>query len=197
MKLLEEVFKRSGMPTYTFVEPAEYKGLLVSIRTNGRGTIVEGPSGIGKTTSVLRIIRSLGTNIAVTELSGRRPDDYDLIAALPEMGDIGLVLIDDFHRLPDPTKFLLADYIKLLADREDVKSKIVVVGINKAGQSLINYANDLTGRIDTISFEANPDDKVEELIALGESALNIEINIKNDIVIEPASMTAFVNRPVA
>ena len=100
MKRLEEVFKRSGLPVYTFVEPEEYRALLVSIRTHGRGTIVEGPSGIGKTTSVLRIVDSLGKDVHVTKLSGRNPDDFDLIAALPEMGDIGLVLLDDFHRLP-------------------------------------------------------------------------------------------------
>jgi len=100
------------------------------------------------------------------------------------MGNVGLVLIDDFHRLPNETKFLLADYIKLLADREDKQSKIIVVGINKAGQSLINYASDLTGRIDTISFEANPEEKLKELVTLGEHALNLEINIKSEIVKE-------------
>lgn len=87
MKRLEDVFKRSGVPTYTFVEPTEYKSLLVSIRTPGRGTIVEGPSGIGKTTRVLRVIDSLGGDIPVTKLSGRNPDDYDLIAALGEHKD--------------------------------------------------------------------------------------------------------------
>jgi hypothetical protein len=45
MKNLEEVFKRSGVPTYTFVQPQEYNSLLVSIRTRGRGTIVEGAFG--------------------------------------------------------------------------------------------------------------------------------------------------------
>ncbi|MHB1513612.1 hypothetical protein [Acidiferrobacter sp.] len=197
MKRLEEVFKRSGLPTYTFVEPAEYKALLVSIRAPGRGTIVEGPSGIGKTTSVLRIVESLGPDTAITRLSGRNPNDYDLIAALPEMGSLGLVLIDDFHRLPDETKHLLADFIKLLADREEERSKIVVVGINKAGQSLINYASDLTGRIDTISFEANPEEKVQELVALGEAALNVRINIKTDIVKESeGSFVSFRQRCV-
>src|SRR5690606_6341357 len=128
-------------------------------RTPGRGTIVEGPSGIGKTTSALRIIESITKDRVVTSLSGRNPDDYDLIASLPEMGDLGIVLIDDFHRLPDKTKFVLADYIKLLADTENNRSKIIIVGINKAGQSLLNYASDLTGRIDTITFEANPEEK--------------------------------------
>lgn len=114
-------------------------------------------------------------------LSGRNPDDFDLISELPEMKDIGLVVLDDFHRLPEETKCRLADFIKLLADKEDSKSKIVIIGINKAGQSLINYASDLTGRIDTISFEANPIEKIEELIRQGEDALNIKINIADEI----------------
>ncbi|WP_198342180.1 ATP-binding protein [Nitrosococcus watsonii] len=184
MKKLEEVYKRSGIPTYTFVEPAEYKSLLVSIRIPGRGTIVEGPSGIGKTTSVLKIIESLSPGGNVTKLSGRNTDDYDVIAALPELGNLGIVLIDDFHRLPEETKSILADYIKRLADTENENSKIIIVGINKAGQSLLNYASDLTGRIDTIAFESNPENKVEELISKGENALNITINIKNEIIVE-------------
>lgn len=184
MNKLEDVFKRSGVPTHTFVEPIEYNRLLISMRTNGRGTIVEGPSGIGKTTSVLRIINTLTDGRGVTSLSGRNPDDFDLINALPEVGDLGIVLIDDFHRLPDQTKFKLADYIKLLADTENKSSKIIIVGINKAGESLLHYAADLTGRIDTITFESNPEEKIQELITKGEAALNAEINIKEDIATE-------------
>jgi hypothetical protein len=47
LPLLEEVFKRSGLPTHTFVEPAEYNHLKIALRTPGRGVVVEGPSGIG------------------------------------------------------------------------------------------------------------------------------------------------------
>lgn len=184
MKKLEDVFKRSGLPTHTFVQPREYNALLVSIRTPGRGTIVEGPSGIGKTTSVYKIIDSVPNHAEVTRLSGRRPDDFDLIAALPDMLDLGIIVIDDFHRLPENIKHRLADFIKLLADTEDTKSKIVIVGINKAGRSLLNYAADLTGRIDTISFESNPIEKVIELIEKGEAALNIGLNIKPEIARE-------------
>lgn len=184
MKNLEEVFKRSGIPTYTFVEPIEYRTLLVSIRTPGRGTIVEGPSGIGKTTCVIQIIEALEGGGEILKLSGRNPDDYDYIAALPELGALGTVIIDDFHRLPEAIKFRIADFIKLLADTENTRSKVIIVGINKAGQSLISYANDLTGRIDTIPFESNPAEKIEELINKGEAALNISINIKADIINE-------------
>ncbi|MDO9310508.1 MAG: TIR domain-containing protein, partial [Nitrosomonas sp.] len=132
----------------------------------------------------LQIIESLEGSNTVLKLSGRNPRDFEYIEALPELGDLGIILIDDFHRLSDLTKFRIADFIKLLADTENTKSKVIIVGINKAGQSLINYASDLTGRIDTIPFESNPDEKVIELIEKGEAALKISINIKADIVRE-------------
>ena len=49
---LEEVFKNSGVPTYTFVEPKRYPHILLSLRTPGRCLVTEGPSGIGKTTAI-------------------------------------------------------------------------------------------------------------------------------------------------
>ena len=53
---LEDVYKKSGIPTYTFVKPSEYNKILVALRTKGRGIIIEGPSGIGKTTSIQKVI---------------------------------------------------------------------------------------------------------------------------------------------
>ncbi len=65
---LEEVFKKSGIPTYTLVKPTEYSRLLVSLRTPGRGVVVEGPSGIGKTTRVLTALQELGISDRAKEL---------------------------------------------------------------------------------------------------------------------------------
>ena len=59
---LEDVFKTSGIPTHTFVRPDEYNTILVSLRTKGRCLVVEGPSGIGKTTCVIKVIEELGLN---------------------------------------------------------------------------------------------------------------------------------------
>lgn len=182
MLLLEQVFKKSGVPEVTFVEPDEYTTLKVSLRTMGRGTIVEGPSGIGKTTSVLKVLDELGFASEALILSGRVFKDVEVINDLPNLGDLGLVVIDDFHRLEDNSKHIIADFIKTLADEESTKSKIVVIGINNAGQALINYASDLTGRIDRIPFESNSDEKLVELISKGEAALNINVNIKDEIV---------------
>ena len=78
--LLEEVFKTSGVPSFTFVEPKEYADLLLSLRTPGRGAVIEGPSGIGKTTAVETALARLGMTGAVTKLSARRPRDVDRLA---------------------------------------------------------------------------------------------------------------------
>jgi len=180
--LLEQVFKIGGVPTYTFVEPEEYPDLLLSLRTPGRGAVIEGPSGIGKTTAVEKALQALGMTGGVTKLSSRRPQDVEYIEALPGLGGVGVVIVDDFHKLPDRTRAALADYMKTLADEESEKTKIIVVGINKAGENLIGFAHDLVNRLDVIPFESNPDDKVHELIKLGAAALNVTINVEDEIV---------------
>jgi hypothetical protein len=179
---LEEVFKTSGVPTYTFVKPVEYDRLLVGLRTAGRGLVVEGPSGIGKTTSVLKALEELGLHNNVLKLSARKEYDRALISELPKMDAIGTVLVDDFHRLPNEVKQSVADYMKTLADEERQDSKLVVIGINKAGDSLVSFAADLNNRIDTIRFETNPDERVIELVSKGEIALKVVLNTRDDIV---------------
>jgi hypothetical protein len=57
---LHEVFTVSGIPRHTFVPPNEYTRLLVALKTPGRGIVVEGPSGIGKTTAVVKAIEEAG-----------------------------------------------------------------------------------------------------------------------------------------
>jgi hypothetical protein len=181
MPLLEEVFRLSGIPTHTFVEPMRYTEIKVSIRTPGRCMVVEGPSGIGKTTTITKAISELGINEHLLNLSARRKDDLEFIAALPDMPRIGTVIIDDFHRLDDSIKVRLSDFMKVLADTEDDASKLILIGINKAGQQLIKFAQDLGLRIDIFRLEANPTYKVKDLISLGEKALGIAIADKERI----------------
>src|SRR5262249_1157262 len=149
--------------------------------TPGRGVVLEGPSGIGKTTAVTRALEEIGLADRVTRLSARRKDDLDVIRELPSMKSFGTVLIDDFHRLPDDVRAEIADLMKLLADEERSDCKIVLVGINKAGESLVRFAHDLNNRLEVVPLETNPNEKVEELITLGERALRVEINVKDEI----------------
>lgn len=181
---LEEVYKLSGIPTHTFVKPVEYQKLIVSLRTHGRGLVIEGPSGIGKTTSISKALEELGIAKSTLKLTARKKSDIDLISALPELDKTGPVIIDDFHRLDEKIKKNIADLMKILADEEDEHSKLIIIGINKAGDSLVKFAKDLNNRIDTIKFEVNPEEKVLELIEKGENSLKIRLNVKTEIAKE-------------
>lgn len=186
MALLEKVYCLSGEPTYTFVEPVRYQDIKVSVRTTGRCLVLEGPSGIGKTTTVTKVLAALSAQGAIesgiTNLSARKPADVEYIDLLPTMGDVGFVIIDDFHRLPDETKAKLSDYMKVLADTGSEASKLILVGINKAGQQLVKFAHDLGLRIDVFRLEANSDEKIRQMIILGEAALNILISEKEAVI---------------
>ncbi|WP_198294402.1 TIR domain-containing protein [Burkholderia ubonensis] len=168
---LQDVFKKSGVPTHTFVEPSEFNRLVVALRTPGRGIIIEGPSGIGKTSSVRRALEQM-SEASYTFLSARRPPDVPLIEDLPNMSKIGLVIVDDFHRLRGDIKGRLSDMMKLLSDEEDQHSKLVLIGINRAGQSLIDHGEDLLHRVENIRFGRTNIERIVALIERGQRALN-------------------------
>ena len=179
---IEEVFKIGGVPTFTFVEPAEYARLKVALRTPGRGLVVEGPSGIGKSTAVARALGELDVSNKAQSLSARNPGDIGFIELLPTTDDFGTVVIDDFHVLDNDIRGQIADLLKRLADTEAQRSKLIIVGINRAGDSLVDHAPDLANRIDTVRFEVEPNHKVRELVTAGEQVLSIEIEAKDRIV---------------
>ncbi len=179
---LQDVFVLQGVPTHTFVEPAEYTNLIVALRTPGRCIVIEGPSGIGKTTAATKAVAEAGLGTKILNLSARKKDDLDTIAALSTSLPLGVVLIDDFHRLDTALKRDIADLMKTLADEGATHSKLIVLGITNAGASLISFGKDLANRIQIIRLEANSEEKLGKLVALGESALNTSINIRDEII---------------
>ena len=178
---LQDVFKVAGVPDITFVEPSGFAALRVAIDTPGRGVVIEGPSGIGKSTAVSRALTELGIDQDVLRLSARDPADVEFISALPEIADFGVVVVDDFHRLPDDDKRRLADLMKLLADREAMNSRLIVIGINEAGRALIEFAGDLANRVEILRFEVEPPQAVTQLIRKGETALNVAFEAREKI----------------
>ncbi|TXI29725.1 MAG: TIR domain-containing protein [Nitrosomonas oligotropha] len=185
-KKLEEVFKLSGVPEFTFVEPQEYARLFVALRSKGRGVVIEGPSGIGKTTCVLKVLNRLGAELGgnnnIQILSGRKRGDITSIEKMIDSENFGTIVIDDFHKLDENLKLKLSDLLKILADEENEGSKLVLVGINKTGHSLIQYSSDLRNRIDIIRFESNSEEKLQELLVKGEQNLKVDLNVKNEII---------------
>ena len=107
---------------------------------------------------------------------------------MPEISNIAngqfhnIAIVDDFHRLSNDLQRKISDLMKVLADEQDESRKIIIIGINKVGNSLVTFSPDLNNRISTIRFESNPDDKIEELILLGEKHLNIDIRYKSELI---------------
>lgn len=182
MPNLEEVFRRQGTPTITFVEPSRYSEIRLALREIGRCVVIEGPSGIGKSTIVDRALTELGMETNALTLSARKPDDFGLIEEILKEGRLGTVIVDDFHRLNDDIKRRLADKMKVIADDPDSGNKLILVGINKAGDRLVDFAPDVAMRIDIFRLESNPPEKILELIELGEAALNISIRARQEIM---------------
>jgi hypothetical protein len=86
---LEEVFKTNGLPTITFVQPSWYPDILLSLRTPGRSLVVEGPSGIGKTSAIENALHDLNIGQSVAKLSARRQEDIEYIRMLPGTSNVG------------------------------------------------------------------------------------------------------------
>lgn len=184
MPRIDEVFKKSGLPTHTFVPPHEYDRVVVALNTPGRCMIVEGPSGIGKTSCVKKALEDNDQAKSALLLSARRPSDIDVITELHTMGSVGVVVVDDFHRLPTAAKQQLTDYVKLLADEEDESSKVILIGINRAGQTLVEYAPDVLHRVEVIRVGRTNVERIRQMIALGENALNCDLAIAEEIALE-------------
>jgi hypothetical protein len=184
MPRLDEVFKKSGVPTHTFVPPLEYDRVTVALRTPGRCMIVEGPSGIGKTSCVKRAIEDVGLSSSCLFLSTRKAADVELINDLHTMQRIGVVVVDDFHRLPASSKQTLTDFVKVLADEEDESSKVILIGINQAGETLVEYAPDVLHRVEIIKVGRTNLERIMQMIKLGEAALNCRLAIGDEIAQE-------------
>ncbi|MFD7658013.1 TIR domain-containing protein [Actinosynnema sp. NPDC059797] len=177
---LSEVFTETGVPTVTFVEPDEFDEFRERLRQPGLGIVLEGPSGIGKTT-MLRRAMDLDPDLAgMTVLSARDPRHLDDIAELPERHE-GLVAVDDFQRLRPEVQARLADHLKLLADRGSADERLVLVGIPGTTRSLVSVGRDLATRIRVFRLGTALEALVVRLIEQGEEALNIEFDRKADI----------------
>lgn len=189
---LHDVFKKSGTPDVTFVETAVYKKLVRCLRVPGRGIVVEGPSGVGKTTALIRAIEHLQHEAPgdgdVRVLSARFPSHIPEIETLPQWHRAGTVAIDDFHRLYSRPALAesVADYMKYLADTDAREKKVVIAGVPGSGQTLVKFGADLAMRIDVLRFGLTDTSDVMRMIAKGEDALFVEIPRKADIAVASA-----------
>lgn len=182
-----DVFVPSGVPTVTFVEPEKFTDLKMALAHPGRGVVIEGPSGIGKTTALEKAIEQVSLSpihrqkLGMPEkLSARKPDDVERMRSLQSWHN-GVVVIDDFHRLDDDLSRTIADYLKYLADNQFADRKLVIIGIPSTGKKLINIAFDLAVRIKTFKLGKVKDETIINMVGRGEKALNVLFTRKPEI----------------
>lgn len=179
-----DVFKPSGVPSVTFVEPDDFYLLKLALEHPGRGVVVEGPSGIGKTSAVRKAVEQLQAErrmADITVLSARLETHSHQISQLVKWHE-GPVVIDDFHRLEHGVRRQLTNYLKYLADVEDSRKKLILIGIPGTGKNLVDLSFDIATRMDVIRMGRVSDDVVLSMIEKGEAALNICFDRKSEVV---------------
>ena len=177
-----EVFKTSGVPTVTFVEPQNFHLIKLALIQPGVGVVIEGPSGIGKTTALRKALEEVSPEdkeLQVRTLSARKPQDLPHIETIQQWHN-GVAIIDDFHRLEAALQEKLVDYLKYLADNE-LPKKLVIVGIPSTGKRLVNLAFDVATRVKFFKLGKVADEIIIKMIRRGEVALNIVFDRRTDI----------------
>jgi 3',5'-cyclic AMP phosphodiesterase CpdA len=182
VRSIDDIFRTVGQPDITFVEPAQFKTLRRCLRAMGKGLVVEGPSGVGKTTLVSRALREVPA-MEQEWLFGQMEDDQRKIDERLSKGFLGHLVIDDFHRLDHARQARVADAMKIVADRDARNAKITLIGINPVGDSLVSALRDLAGRFDVVPMGSQPDEKISELIRKGEEAANISFRRREELIL--------------
>jgi hypothetical protein len=171
-----------------FVEPQQLGEIKIRLRMMGQGLVVQGPSGVGKTTAVRRCLNDLVPEQPVVLLSSKKPADIKRLTEIiaSSFADGGHLLIDDFHRLAPDLQQQVADLMKILADENRTDAKITLIGINPVGVSLVRNFPDLANRFAVISMGKQPPDKIDELIKKGAQAANVRFERHAEFVKEAA-----------
>lgn len=178
---VEDVFVTEGVPKHTFIKPPNFANILVDLRAPKKPIVFEGASGTGKTTSIIEGLKQAGiTNYKL--LSARLPNDIKDIKQLVETGRLPAetTIIDDFHRLSESDRTVISDLVRAGADNPAaIGGKLIIAGINKAGEQLIKASEDLLKRIGIYKIPpADPDDALATMrqgcTLLGISISNLE-----------------------
>jgi hypothetical protein len=193
---LEEVFRTSGLPTYTYIEPSIYRNVASDLRQAGKHVIITGPSGSGKTSLLFRIL---------SEMRLKEGPDFLYIPSLGEdaLNQVqnalkhsldgtlrGLVILDDFHVLDRPLRAQLGAKLKLLADRvflDPKAARFVLIGIATSAEGLLFNATDLAQRLGIYAMPRPKPSDLRGLIEKGEQRLLVEFVNKDQIITESSS----------
>jgi hypothetical protein len=98
-------------------------------------------------------------------------DPNDLVRALKGMGFNKLIVLEDFHYLPQETQQHFAFVLKTI--HELSKITFVIVAVWREENRLIVYNGDLAGRVISVDADVWSHEDLRKVIAAGEQLLNI------------------------
>ncbi|UJX41676.1 TIR domain-containing protein [Desulfovibrio sp. JY] len=182
-RFVEEVFVTEGVPVFNFVEPSNFNDIYLDIRKPGKPVVIEGQSGTGKTTCIMKIIEKIEATLKPKYIRSRLPESISEVVSLLSTKASGLYIIDDFHRLQKEYQEKLADMAKTAAEQQAGEDypKLVLIGINQVGSSLIQMVPDIAKRTGIHRILPGDEDSILRLVKKG--CAELLIDIKNDKVI--------------
>lgn len=184
---LSDVFNEAKVPILTFVPPNDFNDLVGSLKTPGKHVTLSGPSGSGKTTLAEKALDKAGVGPGGFHwISGRdhaqRTSLLEVLSAafsceptevetLSYLSAAGIFIIDDFHHLQKTVR----DDIGLKLKRwGELGIRIFVVGISGLNKALLDLDSELAIRNDPYEIGVQSKEFIEQVIYLGENALNFE-----------------------
>jgi hypothetical protein len=101
-------------------------------------------------------------------------DVNDVIEALRAADFNKLIVLEDFHYLPDETQAQFAVALKAFHESSDLC--FIVVGVWLDENRLIQYNGDLTGRVMVVNVDRWAGDELRSVVTNGEKVLNVKLN---------------------
>ncbi len=173
---ITEVFVTEGLPKFTYVQPPNFNEILIDVKKVGKPVVIEGQSGTGKTSTILKILSDIKDEVNFTYYSARKREDVINILKLINEPRAGNFVIDDFHRLVDSFKISLSNIAKIAADEgaDSKYPKLVIIGINQTGSELLNLSPDIAKRCGIHKIKPGSEEVIMNIIESGEKLLNIK-----------------------
>lgn len=182
-----EVFSFNGVPSVVRVETKQSRDLYKRLRMPVAPglLIVEGPSGIGKTTAVRIALDQLKMLKLTRFLDPTNIQELDALVET-EMAGWSYLVVDEFHLLEPRRQFQVAELVKRLGDHSRHNAKVVAIGINPLGETLGQRLADILGsRITSVPMHGRqPNETIDALISEGERALNVEFLDRSGYILE-------------
>ena len=129
---------------------------------------------------VKQILRELNTDSSMTYWTMREGRDRLMVEDFAEKPRAGVFIIDDFHRLEERFQQRIANLVKAAAESEEPERfpKVIVVGINKVGSTLIQQVHDIGKRLGIHRIKPGSKALVMELLQKGEKELLVDFQNK-------------------